>query len=193
MNDDRSARVASEPMPCHLRFTPFAEHQPGTVLSLLSHSYAAYLALDPQAAGTWPPSWAAYDREVYYCPTTVGACGFVTCLDREPVGFASWDRRSHPIGIVGHNCVLPAFRGRGYGTAQIRRVLEILRARGFRQVRVTTGDHPFFLPAQRMYAACGFREVARGRGDPHVSAFGVIEYHLVLPGAAAETLGELDT
>lgn len=172
------------------RFTPFAAHEPGTVLSLLSGSYAAYLALDPPAAQTWPPHWATYDREVYLCPTTVGACGFVTCIDGEAIGFASWDPRRRPSGVIGHNCVLPDFRGRGYGRAQIRRVLELLQTRGFQRAHVTTGDHPFFRPAQRMYEACGFSEVARGRGDPRVSAFGVIEYHLLLPGTSADAAGE---
>jgi len=174
-----------------IAFTPFAEHGPGIVLSLLSRSYAAYLALDPQAARTWPADWAAYDEEVFRHPDTVGACGFVTCLDGEPIGFASWDPRGYPTGVIGHNCVLPAFQGRGYGTVQIRRVLELLRARGFRQARVTTGDHPFFHPAQGMYAAHGFREVGRGHRDPRVS-LRMIEYELSLQGAAAQASGSPD-
>jgi len=165
-----------------IAFTPFAEHEPGLVLSLLSRSYAPYLALDSQAARAWPTDWAAYDREVSQHPDTVGACGFVTCLEGRPVGFASWDPRGRPTSVSGHNCVLPAFQGQGYGTAQIRRVLEILRTRGFEHVRVTTGDHPFFLPAQRMYEACGFREIARGHRDPRV-ALRMIDYQLSLRDA----------
>jgi GNAT superfamily N-acetyltransferase len=167
-------------------FTPFAEHEPGLILSLLSCSYAPYLALDPQASQAWPADWAAYDCEVWEHPGTVGACGFVTCLAGQPIGLASWDPRGQPTGVIGHNCVLPAFQGRGYGTTQIRRVLDILRARGFEQVRVTTGDHPFFLPAQRMYASCGFREIARGYRDPRVT-LGMIDYLLALPSNKPDT------
>jgi len=163
-----------------LLFTPFKQHQQGMILSLLSQSYAAYLALDPQAAQTWPADWAAYDREVFHLPDTVGTCGFVTSLDAQAIGFASWDPREFPdYGVIGHNCILPVFRGHGYGTAQIRRVLCILRARGFAQARVTTGEHPFFRPAQRMYESCGFCEVARGHRDPRV-ALRMIEYVLPL-------------
>jgi GNAT superfamily N-acetyltransferase len=172
-------------------FTPFAEHEPGLVLSLLSRSYAPYLALDPQAARTWPADWATYDREVFQHPDTVGACGFVTCIDGEPIGFASWDPRGRPIGVIGHNCVLPAFQGRGCGTAQIRRVLDILRARGFLAARVTTGDHPFFVPAQRMYAACGFRETARGQRDPRVT-LRMIDCQLSLREATALVSDDTD-
>ena len=163
-----------------LAFTPFAQHKPGIVVSLLSQSYAAYLALDPQAAQAWPADWAAYDRDVFRRPDTVGACGFVTCLQGQAIGFASWDPRAFPAyGVIGHNCILPAFQGKGYGTAQIRRVLDILRGRGFRQARVTTGDHPFFGPARRMYESCGFLEIGRSSDYPH-SAFGTIDYGLSL-------------
>jgi GNAT superfamily N-acetyltransferase len=157
-------------------FSPFTEHRRGIVTSLLSQSYAAYLALDPQAALAWPGDWEAYDRDVFRFPDTVGACGFVTCLHSQAIGFASWDPRGFPVyGTIGHNCILPAFREKGYGTMQIRRVLEVLQKRGFEQARVTTGDHPFFVPAQRMYQACGFSEVGRGAHDPRV-ALGMIDY-----------------
>ena len=44
---------------------------------------------------------------------------------------------------------------------QIEEVLRRFRVWGFRKAIVTTGDDPFFQPAQRMYEACGFVEVAR--------------------------------
>lgn len=163
-----------------LSFTALTQYKPGIVFSLLSQSYAAYLATDPRASESWPSAWEAYDRDVFRFPDTVGACGFVTCLDDSPIGFASWDPRSSPqVGIIGHNCILPAFRGNGYGKTQIRRVLAILQERGFIRVRVTTGEHPFFAPAQRMYRACGFHEIQRGYGDFH-SAFRTIDYEQVI-------------
>ena len=163
-----------------LLFTPFARHEEGIVVSLLSQSYAAYLALDPQAAQVWPGDWAAYDREVFRLHDSVGASGFVASLGAQAIGFASWDPRQFPTdGVIGHNCILPAFQGHGYGTAQIRRVLDLLRAWGFEQAHVTTGDHPFFRPAQRMYEACGFCKVGRANRDPRV-ALATIDYTLTL-------------
>lgn len=163
-----------------IAFAALTQYPPGTLLSLLSQSYAPYLALDPQAAAAWPADWAAYDRDVFQFPDTIGACGFVTCLDGQAIGFASWDPRNHPgYGVIGHNCILPAYQGHGYGKMQIRRVLEVLRARGFRQARVTTGDHPFFTPAQRMYVACGFRQVGRRLIDPRVT-LPMLDYELPL-------------
>lgn len=168
-----------------IAFTPFAQHEPGIVVSLLLRCYAAYLAIDPQAAQAWPADWAAYDHDIFPFPDTVGACGFVTCLDGEPIGFASWDPRAFPdYGVIGHNCILPAFRGNGYGTAQVRRMRETLQARGFKRARVTTGDHPFFIPAQRMYETCGFQEIGRGLCDPRAS-LGMVDYELLLQEAKA--------
>jgi len=169
-----------------LTFTTFARHEPGIVFSLLSQSYAAYLACDPLAAEAWPAGWQAYDRDVFRLPDTVGACGFVTCLGDRAIGLASWDPRGFPeVAIIGHNCILPAFQGNGYGKIQIRRVLAILQERGFKRARVTTGEHTFFVPAQRMYQACGFREIRRGGGDPH-STFRTIDYERVLLSADSE-------
>lgn len=152
-----------------IEFTALTRRRPGFLLALLAQSYAPYLALDPQAAAAWPADWATYDRDVFQFADTVGACGFCTCLNGQAIGFASWDPRRHPeYGVIGHNCILPAYQGQGYGKMQIRRVLGILRMHGFGQARVTTGDHPFFEPAQRMYLACGFQEVGRRLIDPRV-------------------------
>lgn len=55
-----------------------------------------------------------------------------------------------------------------HGAAQIRRVLDISRERALKQARVTTSDHPFSAPAQRMPETCGLREIGRGLRDPRV-------------------------
>jgi len=144
-----------------ITFTSIAGEKEGTIARLLQKSYAALLATDP----IWQSecaNWEQYDKEVFDNPETVGSCIFLTRLDGDIVGFASWDPRQCPeYGIIGHNCVLPEFRGRGFGKYQIDEVLRRLRALGTRKANVSTNDHPFFLPAQRMYMACGFREVRR--------------------------------
>ncbi len=50
---------------------------------------------------------------------------------------------------------------------------------------MTTGDHPFFRPAQRMYQACGFQEVGRGCRDPRTT-LPMIDYELLLQGTEAK-------
>ena len=79
------------------------------------------------------------------------------------------------VAEIGHNCVLPEFQRRGFGKRQVLEVLRRLQEKGVRKACVSTGEDPFFLPAQRMYLACGFREVER-RKDGRDPRFGSIFY-----------------
>lgn len=166
-----------------IEFTSFDQHRRGLLVSLLSQSYAEYFEHDPDCKEAWQQSWEEYDKNVFQYPDTIGACGFVTCLKGRVIGFASWDPRQFPdYGIVGHNCILPPFRGNSYGKRQIAEILRIFKQRGFKRARATTGEHLFFEPAQKMYRSCGFREINRSFGDPH-SRFRRIDYELSLSDA----------
>jgi len=144
-----------------LNFTPIPSHGRGIVLRLLQESYNRLPQIDERLIAEWEDGWRGYDDDIFTYPDTIGATGFVTCHGETIVGFASWDPRQHPVATIGHNCVLPAFRGNGYGRRQIEELLRRLMASGFRKARVTTGDHPGFIAAQQMYLSCGFREVGR--------------------------------
>ena len=163
-----------------LHFTTIHDQSPGVLASLLKRSYAALVAADPVHWGPETPRWEQFDREAFANPGTVGACVFLSWLGDELVGFGSYDPRQRPVyGIVGHNCVLPEFRGKGLGKRQIREILRRFRSMGMQAARVSTNDHALFLPAQRMYIACGFRETGRRPwpGDPSQA---VIEYAMDL-------------
>lgn len=169
-------------------FTALADESPGTIAALLRASYAELLKLDPRWDAE-PANWDEYDRQVFAYPTTVGACLFLTRLGTRIVGFGSWDPRQRPeYGIVGHNCILPEFRGKGLGQQQILEILRRFRALGIKTAKVSTCAHPFFLPAQRMYVACGFREVRRTPWDRDPTR-NLIEYEMDLaqphPAASA--------
>ena len=49
-------------------------------------------------------------------------------------------------------------RGRGVGSALLRRILETARARGMRRLSLETGSWAYFLPARALYARHGFVE-----------------------------------
>jgi GNAT superfamily N-acetyltransferase len=160
--------------PIALVFDKATDFPPGTVFSLLSQS--------------WQPLWndilaekiRQFDTEVYENPTTVGACTYITTLDGSPAGMFSWDPRKGPeVVIIGWNCILPGFQGKGIGKAQIREMLKRFKQAGFKKVAVTTGQDPFFLPAQRIYLACGFTEVQRHPAAPN-QRYGSIDYILLL-------------
>jgi GNAT superfamily N-acetyltransferase len=148
------------------RFISLPDHPEGGLAEMLAECYRPLLGVLPETVRTTlRKSWIEFDRDVHHEPTTVGACGFVTMVEEQPVGFASWDPRNWPkFGRMGHNCVLPRYQGLGLGRLQILRVLEQLRARTFATVEARTDEHHFFKPARSMYESCGFRNVRREPG-----------------------------
>mgnify|MGYP000418683726 CR=1 FL=1 len=145
-----------------LRYTTPFDREPGIIAQLLEQSYAGLVEAEPEL---WQPeqeNWKQFDREVFSNPGTVGACCFLSWWKTEIVGFFSFDPRQKPtLGIIGHNCVLPRFRRQGFGKQQIREIIRRFKQMGIKRAMVSTSSHPFFKPAQRMYLACGFEEVAR--------------------------------
>ena len=146
----------------NLRFTSPFEREPGTIASLLNQSYAELVEAEPE---NWQPeieNWEQSDRGVFENPKTVGACVFLSWAEAILVGFMCFDPRPRPAyGVIGHNCILPKFRNRGFGKQQINEILRRFRDIGIKSAKVSTNDHLFFIPAQRMYTACGFLEVKR--------------------------------
>ena len=157
-----------------LTFIPITKHPPGTIFSLLSQSYA------PIWNDELEETMRHADRETFDNPHTVGACTFITCLDGQPIGMASYDPRPGPeLAIIGHNCILPDYQGRAFGRKQIAEILRRLKAQHFARLTITTSDHPFFIPAQKMYQACGFKELRRFHQPPD-SDCQTIEYEFDL-------------
>ncbi|NIA14643.1 MAG: GNAT family N-acetyltransferase [Nitrospiraceae bacterium] len=129
---------------------------------MLNQSYAELVEAEPELWGAEKDAWSESDRDVFDHPETIGACTFLSWCGADVVGFFSFDPRPRPAyGVIGHNCVLPEFRGQGFGKNQIREIIRRFREMEIKQARVSTNDHPFFVPAQRMYTACGFREIRR--------------------------------
>lgn len=150
-----------------LSYTPLTAHKPGIILTLLEQSYQELLETDPEHWAGERDSWQEFDQAAFARPDTVGACIFVTCLDRQAIGFASFEPSDdHQSGFIGHNCIVPQFRRRGYGARQLAELVRRMQSRGIRVVRATTCEHPFFLAARQMYLSLGFVEIGRRQGGP---------------------------
>lgn len=163
-----------------LTFTSIRDQPRGMIASMLKRSYADLVDADQERWGPEVSSWEDFDREAFERHDTVGACVFLSWWDGKLVGFASYDPRQRPnVGIVGHNCVLPEFRGNGFGKEQIKEVLRRFRTMGISLARVSTLNRSFFIPAQHMYVACGFRETSRHPWDVD-PLHDVIEYEVRL-------------
>ena len=110
---------------------------------MLKQSYADLLESDHEHWDPEVPKWEQFDRVVFEHPNTVGSCVFLSWSGDQVVGFGSYDPRQQPhFGIVGHNCILPEFCGRGFGKQQIREILRRFRAKDMRRAKGSTNDHP---------------------------------------------------
>jgi GNAT superfamily N-acetyltransferase len=164
-----------------LTFEPVSVFSPGELALIIGRSYAALVEERPDVWGREREKWADFDRRAFADPDTVGRCVFVSCLERQPVGLGSYDPRPGPAhGEIGQNCVLPGFRGRGFGRRQILEILRRFEAAGILAARVTTSGHPFFDPARTMYRGLGFREIRRFPGGPD-PRYPLIELELTFP------------
>jgi GNAT superfamily N-acetyltransferase len=145
-----------------LTFTSPFKAKPGIIAWLLNQSYALLVETEPEIWGLEKANWEESDKSVFENPDTIGACTFLSWYGKSIIGFFSFDPRPRPAyGVIGHNCILPEYQGQGFGKQQIGEVLRKLGQNSIRQARVSTNDHSFFIPAQRMYVACGFVEVER--------------------------------
>jgi GNAT superfamily N-acetyltransferase len=144
-----------------LHFKSLTDHTQGTINNLLKKCYAEMGKMLPEYYHEWINDWKAYDEAIFQHPDSVGACGFVTYRDNVMIGFASWDPRQIPNGVIGYNGILPEFRGKDYGQFQINEVINRLKSKNFQKVSAPTMDHPFFIGAQKMYLARGFKEIKR--------------------------------
>lgn len=147
-----------------IEFKPLDSYPIGTLFNLLVPSYEQLFKkykIPNEAEMT--TEWERFDAEAFTRPQGLGSCVFVTERDGEVVGFGSFDPRKRPHGKVGHNVVLPQFQREGIGTAQLAEILKQLKERGITTVTASTGDHPFFIPAQKMYISAGFKETKHTR------------------------------
>jgi GNAT superfamily N-acetyltransferase len=162
-----------------LSFLPSSQFPSQTVFNLLYNSYRELIE-DPSlhVKEEFIADLKKFDEEVAEHPQ-IAHCTFITCLDNKPIGLFSFDPRNCPAyGIIGHNCVLPEYKGQGYGIKQVEEMIKIFRERDCKKIIVSTGDHPFFIPAQKMYLRCGFKEA--GITDEEKHGYKMIKYEMDL-------------
>ena len=84
----------------------------------------------------------------------------VTEVDGRIAGFITYGLDgARGVGSIHYNAVSSDFQGRGVGTLQVQRVLEIFREAGMRYATVGTGLNEGHAPARRMYEKAGFKQI----------------------------------
>jgi GNAT superfamily N-acetyltransferase len=162
-----------------ITYGPVFDFKQGTLKDLLIRSYSDLLKSDPEHWEKEKIKWLKFDAEVYANFETIARCVTITSSDGKAAGFFSYDPRQKPLALIGHNCVVPEFRGKGIGKMQINQLLEILKQQGFSRVEAVTGEHPFFAPARKMYFKCGFSEKEITPGGPNPE-YGLIRFEKTL-------------
>jgi GNAT superfamily N-acetyltransferase len=137
----------------------------GLIEKLLKTSYKRLIDYFPNDKQRYYTQWEKEDSEAFNNPDTIGKYVLFSCISNNPIGYFSWDDRQYPLGIIGQNCILPNFQGQGYGRKQIDLMIKIFQDKKFNEIKAITGDHDFFISAQKMYTNCGFQEQRKMEGD----------------------------
>ncbi len=153
-------------------FKEIDNFKPGLIEQLLKTCYKGLIDYFPEEKQRLFCQWEKEDSEAFNNLETIGRHVKFSCLDNNAIGYFSWDDRQYPLGIIGQNCILPNFQGQGYGKEQIELIIEIFQDKNFKEVKAITGDHDFFMPAQKIYISCGFKVQKRLKGD----LFSLIEF-----------------
>lgn len=163
-----------------ITFKPINSLKRGQIFDLLTRCYHDLAnKYDTKNRDKYIESWHQSDKNAFDNPKTIGKCVLVSHLDNKPIGFVSYDPRNFPdYGIVGQNCVLPEYQGKGYGKLQLEELLKIFKDAGCSKAVVSTGDNDFFIPAQKMYESLGFKETGKNFNEKW--GFEEIEYEKTL-------------
>ena len=132
-----------------------SEFSPGLIQNMLKKCYATFFDCFPEEKERLFNQWEREDCDAFE-NLHIGSFVSFTCINNLPVGYFSWDPRKFPLSIIGQNCILPEYRGQGYGSKQIEWIIDWFREWNFTEVTATTGNHEFFHAAQQMYKKCGF-------------------------------------
>ena len=160
-----------------IEFHPPKDYKPGIISRLLRESYEGLKENKDLNWDQFSQTFDEFDMEVF-SDEDVANCTFITTEDGIPIGLGSFDPRQRPAyGDIGHNCVIPSAKGKGYGRMQIQEILRRLRGRGIKKARVSTGTGSFAAPARKMYESCGFIKTRTFAGDWSED---MVEYELQL-------------
>ena len=148
-----------------IEFRNITEFPRGTLTSLLKDGYS----FEPKFERDCYIQWKEFDDFFYDNPHIAEFSGFMTVLDKEPIGFVSWNPTNLPESTeVGHNCVLTKYKGNGYGKRQMREAVQRIIVQGAKKIVVCTNE--ILIPAQHTYESAGFQFVKKSE-EPFISEY----------------------
>jgi hypothetical protein len=136
-----------------MQINPISNYPRGTLYDLLADAYSGEKLL----VESYRDDWKEFDDFVFDNMAFMNDNGFVSEENKKPIGFMTWDPKGLPGFMrIGHNCIRKKFQGMGKGREQLLSGLGMIRSFMPKEIRVSTGNTDFFLPARRMYESVGF-------------------------------------
>ncbi len=134
-----------------LKFEKISKFRRGILYKLLSDAYS----FNHRYEEANKEKWLANDK-FFFDDLNIGDkyC-LITTLNNEPIGFLAWDPRNLPdYAIVGDNCVISKYKGKGCGKLQLQEAVNRMIKCGTQKIYVSTDNE--LIPAQKMYESIGF-------------------------------------
>ena len=158
----------------NIEFKKLHNFERGTIYKLLKDAYS----FDKRYYQADGAKWKNEADDFFFDnPHIADSCVFITTINNEPIGVAMWDPRNLPEeAIIGHNCIIPKYKGYGYGKAQMQEAVNRILQKGAKRITVSTNAD--LIPAQRMYTSVGFKEVKREPVEAFFNEWIFYEYHI---------------
>ena len=140
-----------------IEFRNLRDFERGTIYNLLKEAYS----FDEKYVQADGAKWENEADGFFFDNLSIAdLCVFITVIGDEPIGVVMWDPRKLPEeATIGHNCIIPRYKGYGYGKAQMQEAVKRILQQGAKRITVSTNAD--LMPARRMYASVGFKEIGR--------------------------------
>lgn len=160
----------------NIEFKSFRDYEKGILYKQLVDSYS----FDNKWQEHFDKDWKEYDDFFYDNLQFTTNCGFITVLDGEPIGHISWDPRNMPRYVeIGHNCILPKYKGNGYGKKQLQEaIIRVSQYDGIQKIIVTTNEK--LGPAKHNYESVGFKVYQRRENNETPFSGEYIDYKIAI-------------
>lgn len=159
-----------------IEFKKISEFPKNTLYNQLVDAYS----FDSNCQKNWNNMWQEYDDFFYANLNNIAdKYGFITVLNGKPIGHISWDPRNKPnYVIIGHNCILTKYKGKGYGKIQLSEAIRRIKEEKVNKIIVTTNE--ITIPAQKNYESVGFTKVGERPNNETPFAGKYLDYELII-------------
>lgn len=167
-----------------IKFNKISDYDRGMIYNLLSQAYS----FDEKWEQADKEKWRESDDLFFDNPQIADQCVFITSFNDDAIGLAMYDPRNLPqYAIIGHNCIIPQYKGQGYGTMQLRELIRRITENNAEKIFVSTSFD--LIPAQRMYESIGFARMDNETLEPwQIEQRGDIYYSMTVKALEGDTL-----